>query len=135
VNLASVMAQIATQLDTIAGLRVFAWSAGKIVPPAAIVGWPEEVTFDATYGRGMDTLTLPVFVVAGRPTDRQTVALLGKYADGSGAASVKAVIEAGSAYTAFEAVRVVSVEFDVYTIGAVDYMGAVFMLDVGGSGT
>jgi hypothetical protein len=129
------MTQIATQLDTIAGLRCFPWSAGKIVPPAAVVGWPEEITYDATYGRGMDTLTLPVIVVAGRPTDRQTVALLAKYADGSGAASVKAVVEAGSAYTAFEAVRVTSVEFDVYTIGSVDYMGALFMLDIGGSGT
>jgi hypothetical protein len=54
--------------------------------------------------------------------------------DGSGASSVKAVLESGT-YTAFEAVRVTGGEFDTVTIGGTDYLAVAFDLDIVGRGS
>lgn len=132
-NLKDVMDQVAAQVDTITDLRVYPFPPDALAPPAAVVSWPETYDYDATYQRGMDRLTLPVVLVVGKPNDRSTVERLGAYADGNGPKSVKAVVEAGT-YTAFEAVRVMSVEFDVVTIGGTDYMAALFSLDIVGKG-
>lgn len=132
-NLADVMDQVATQLDTITGLRVYAYPADSVAPPAAIVSYPETYTFDAAYGRGSDQLTLPVIVVVGKVSDRATKENLGSYVDGSGSQSIKAVVEAGT-YTAFDSVRVADVEFDTVTIAGTDYMAGLFTLDIMGSG-
>lgn len=133
-NLADIMDAIATQLDTITGLRVTAYPPDQVQPPAGIVTYPDSYTFDGTYGRGMDRITIPVVVVVGRVYDRATRDLIASYCDGSGTSSVKAVIEAGT-YTAFDTVRVESVEFDVVTIAGTDYMAATFNLDIAGSGS
>lgn len=133
-NLADCMDAIATQLDTITGLRTFAFPPDSLVPPAAVVSYPEDYTYDAAYGRGMDRLTLPVVIVLGKPTDRSVRDRLGAYVDGSGTRSVKQVVEAGT-YTAFDSVRVASVEFDVVAIGGQDFMAALFSLDIAGKGT
>jgi len=133
-DLSDVMDALATQLDTIAGLRVHAAPPGTVTPPAGIVSFPERIAFDGTYARGMDQITLPVVVVVGRPTDRSTRDLLAAYVAGSGASSVKAVLEAGT-YTAFDTVRVVGAEFDVVTIGATDYLAATFSIEISGSGS
>ena len=132
-DLALVMDELAARLATIEGLRVHAQPIGSVTPPAAVVVYPEEVTFDATYGRGMDRMRLPIVVVVGRPYDRSTRDALAGYCAGSGAQSVKAVIESG-AYLAFDAVRVENIDFDVVPIGAIDYMAALFTLDIGGQG-
>lgn len=133
-NIGAVMDQVANQLDTIAGLRVFAYPPGTVVPPAAVVSYPESLTFDETYGRGMDRLTLPVVIVVGRPTERTTRDNLAAYCAGSGSSSVKAVLEAG-AYSAFHMLRVVDIEFDVVRFGDVDYAAALFSVDVAGQGS
>jgi hypothetical protein len=133
-DIADVMDQVATAIDTITGLRVSAYPAGEITPPAAIVSYPESVTFDATYGRGMDRMSLPVVVLIGVPNDRQTRDLLTAYCAGSGASSVKAAIESGS-YTALHTIRVEGIDFDVHRVGATDYMAALFTCDIAGPGT
>lgn len=131
--LSDVMDQVAARLGTIPDLRVFEWPQATVSPPAVIVSYPDDYSYDRTYGRGMDQVTLPVVVVEGRPTDRSTRDRLSAYVDGSGARSFKAVLESGT-YTAFDSVRVMSVEFDVVTIGGTDYMAALFSLDIAGSG-
>jgi hypothetical protein len=128
-----VMDEVADQLDTIAGLRVFAFPPDSLTPPAAIVSYPDEIVYDATYGRGMDRLTLPVVVVVGRLSDRATKGLLTDYTDGTGGGSIKAVVEAGT-YTAFDTVRVTRAEFDAIRIGSTDYLAGMFDLDVAGQG-
>lgn len=132
-NLADVMQAVSDRLDTIDGLRCFAYPPGTVSPPAAVVSYPDTYTYDETYGRGMDRLKLPVVVVVGKVSDRSARNQLGAYVDGSGAASVKAVLESGT-YTAFDSVRVESVEFDVVTIAGTDYMAGLFTLDIAGSG-
>jgi len=133
-NLAAVMDAVAARLQTVSGLRVFAYPPGSLTPPGAVVSYPETYVFDETYGRGMDRLKLPVVVVVGKVSDRAARDQLGAFCDGSGASSVKAVLESGT-YTAFHTVRVESIEFDVVTIAAVDYMAALFDLDIAGSGS
>lgn len=123
--LSDVMAALATQIDTIAGLRVYAWPADAVQPPAAVVGFPESYTYDSTMKRGADELTLPVWVVVSRVSDRTAATALGAYVDGAGAASVKAVVEAGT-YTAMDAVRVTGVEFVPLVIAGADYWSAMF---------
>jgi len=133
-NLAAVMDAISARLDTIAGLRCFPYPPAKLTPPAAVVSYPDTYTFDETYGRGMDRISLPVVVVVGKVSDRAARDQLGAYCNGSGASSVKQVLESGT-YTAFHAVRVASIEFDVVSIAGVDYIAALFTLDIAGSGT
>lgn len=132
-NLSAVMDEVAAQLDTIDGLRAYEWPPDTVTPPAAIVDYPDLYEYDATYGRGMDRLTLLVWVIVGRPAARATRDLLGAYMDGSGARSIKAVIEAGS-YTAFDEARVMSVEVDPVDIAGTVYMAARFNVDIAGKG-
>lgn len=134
-NLDDVMDAVAAQLDTISGLRVFAFPPDSLSPPAAWIGYPEQYDYDATYGRGMDRISnLPLVVAVGKVSDRSARDLVGQYVNGSGAASVKAVLESG-AYSAFHTLRVVSVNFDIITRGGTDYLAALFMLDIAGQGS
>lgn len=133
-NLADVMDEVATRLDTISGLRVFAYPPDRVEPPSAIVSYPGTYTYDETYGRGMDRMTLPVVVVVGKVSQRSARDALGAYVDGSGASSVKAVLESGT-YTELDSLRVMSVEFDVVTIAGTDYVAALFDVDIAGSGS
>lgn len=134
-NLTTVMTQVGTQLDTISGLRVFDFPPDNLTPPAAWIGYPEDYAYDETYGRGMDRITnLPVIVVVAKVSDRSAKAQVSAYANGSGASSVKAVLEAG-AYSAFHVVRVTGVTFDVYTVAGTDYLAALFTLDIAGQGS
>lgn len=133
-NLNSVMDALGAQLDTIAGLRVFDYPADHVSPPAAVLGLPDDITYDETYGRGSDKITMPLLIVVGRASDRAARDTLAAYADGSGASSVKAVLEAGT-YTAFHTIRVMRAEFDQVRIAGADYLAALFDLDILGSGT
>lgn len=136
-NLADVMDQVGAQLDTIDGLRVSPFPPDQVNPPFAIVTYPEDINFDATYERGADTMTLPVIVGVGKVSDRASRDKLAAYCQGTGATSVKAVLEAGveaGAYTAFDSLRVQMAEFDLIKIAAVEYVAATFTLDIIGTG-
>lgn len=132
-DLAVVMDAVGDRLDTIPNLRVHRYPPGSVTPPAAVVAYPDTYTFDQTYGRGMDVMTLPVVLVVGKVTDRSARNQLGAYVNGSGTKSVKQVLESGT-YTAFDTVTVTKVEFDVVTIAGTDYLAATFDLDISGAG-
>jgi hypothetical protein len=134
-DLNAVADEIAAVLDTIDPLRVSAYPPGTVSPPAGIVSFPQSVTFDETYARGMDRIRdWPVVVVVGRVTERTARDRIYEYASPTGAKSVKAVLEAHT-WSALDVLRVASVEFDVVDIAAVDYIAAVFHLDIAGHGT
>lgn len=137
-DLAEVMDAIADRLKTITGppLRCFAYPPGTLTPPAAVVAYPDTYTFDATYGRGMDRMSLPVVLVVGKVSDRSARNQLAEYCAGEGARSVKAVLESDEdSYGVFDTVRVEDIDFDVATIGGTDYISAVFTLDIAGPGS
>lgn len=132
-DLAEVMDALAARIDTITGLRVHAHPPGRVTPPAAVVSYPEDGAYDETYGRGMDRMTVPVLLVVGKASDRAARDQLGAYVDGSGARSIKQVVEAGT-YTAFGTAVVRWPEFDVMSIGGTDYLAAIFPIEITGSG-
>lgn len=132
-NVADVMDELGGALEAIDGLRVFPYWADRITPPAAIVGWPDPIDYDMTMMRGGDDLTVPVYVVVGKVDARTSRNLLAVYLDGSGDKSVKAALDGGT-YTTCDSVTVKSATVDQLSIAAVDYLGAVFSVDIFGKG-
>lgn len=133
-NIGAVMQEIADQLDTIPDLRVHAYPVKKVLPPAAVVAYPTDVTFDATYGRGMDTMTLNVVVWVANLVDRAARDAVSAHLSGTGTSSVKEVLESGT-YTSLDVLRVASADLDVYQMNATDYLVAVFELEISGQGS
>lgn len=133
-NIAGVMDELGAALETIGGLQVFPYWADRVTPPAAVVGWPDSYSFDATYGRGSDRITVPVTVLVGRVTAATSRDRLAAYADGSGPSSVKQAVD-GHASSAYDTATVREVtEFATYTVAGVEYLGARFSVDIMGSG-
>jgi hypothetical protein len=94
-DLAAVMDEVAARLDTIDGLRVYAYPADNVHPPAAVVTYP-DIAFDSAYQRGSDRMTLPVVLLIGKVSARASRDLVAVYAHGSGVKSIKRVLEAGT---------------------------------------
>lgn len=135
-DIASVMDELAARLETIDGWRVHSLPPGTVVPPALVVSYPEEYVFDRTYGRGTDAIQLPVAAMVGKVIDRSTRDLLAAICGGAGVSSVKQVLEGYNGnYASFDFVHVTGVEFDVMTHHAVDYMAAIFTLQIIGPGS
>lgn len=136
-NLDAVMDEVAERLDAVPGLRVTANPADKVYPPHAIVSLP-EITFDETYGRGGDRYTLPVVVAVGKVVDRAARKKLAPFVAGSGAKSLKQALEgtpaAPAEYESCDSLRVQTISFDTYAWGAVEYLVAIFTLDIAGDG-
>lgn len=134
-NISDVAEEIAAVLDTIDGLRCFSYQPATITPPAAWVANPApgDIEYDQTYGRGMDRMTLPVFVAIGRADNRAAQAQAREYMNGSGPRSIKAVLEAHQ-YTSCDIVRVVTAGVDGVAIGATEYLAAFIDLDIAGDG-
>lgn len=132
-DLSDVMDALATRLKTISGLNAYPFPIESVEVPAAVVLYPNEITFDATYGRGMDVMTIPVVVLVGAVDAESTKVSLAAYCDGSGSGSIKQVLESGT-YTAFDTVRVVSIQFGQKVDSDVAYQGAQFELEIAGDG-
>lgn len=133
-NLDAVAGELAAALRTIAGLNVPEWGVQRVHPPFALVAMPEQVTYDATYQRARDVIEdWPVLVLVAHPTKPEARRTVAAYADGSGPMSVKAAIE-GHTYTALTAVRVASAQFDTVVYAGVDYLAAMFQLEISGEG-
>lgn len=126
------MDEVAAQLDTIAGLRVYAHPVDKIEPPTALVSLP-QIVFDATYGRGSDRYTMPVILAVGKVVDRAARKNLAPFIAGSGAKSIKTVLEAFTPVS-FDTLRVTGADPDVITWGGIDYLTYTFTLDLMGDG-
>ncbi|HEY9338825.1 MAG TPA: hypothetical protein VIQ79_30535 [Kribbella sp.] len=133
-NLEEVAGELTLALKTITGLRVPPWGVESISPPAAVIALPERIDYDATYGRGSDRFPdLAVIVLVGQPEQRSARKTIAAYADGSGAKSVKAKLEAYT-YTSCDSVRVAWAEFDTARYAGTDYLAAIFHLDIVGKG-
>lgn len=129
-----VMDEVAEVLTTITGLRVLAYPPPTLVPPAGYVSYPQDITYDETYGRGQDQFTdLPIVLVTGKATDRSARDKVTTWAAGSGPLSVKRLMEE-HAWVACDDLTINTCEFDVETIGGVPYLVALFKATVVGSG-
>jgi hypothetical protein len=135
--IADVMDEIAVRLRTIPSIsgRTYEWPPGDVTPPAAYVAYPGPGTYDLSYQRGADRAVGGAVVVLGAPAERQTRNHVTAYVDGTGAESVKAVLDGDGTYASCDSVTVTGWDFDVMTIGSTDYLCAVFTLDIIGRGT
>lgn len=132
VNLNDVMRELGDACDTIAGLQVFRYWPGNVAAPAAVIGFPDDVEFETSYGPGSARMTVPVVVLEGAVSDRSAALRMGAYAAGAGANSIKAAIDGYGVYTALDVASVTRVEFDIFPIASVDHLAAVFEVDVVG---
>jgi hypothetical protein len=132
-DLAAVMDELGEALRTIAGLTVFPYWVERVVPPAAVVAWPDPLTYDATMRRGADQAELSILVLVGKVDALSARNQLARYADGSGPASVKAAVESHRA-TAYDTARVASATFGVITVAGVELLGATFTIEITGRG-
>lgn len=132
-NLANVMDQLEAGLAPVPDLRTAPYWVDRVNPPQAVVGWPDPLEYDETYGRGSDSCKVPITVLVGKVDARTSRDQLAKYADGSGTYSVKAALEAAT-YTACDSVRVASCEFGVTTVAGVEYLSGTFHVEITGRG-
>ena len=91
-TLSEIRTGIATNLGTISGLRTSAYVPDEPKPPIAII-FPENISFDTAFGRGLDTYTFTVQVIVSKISDRNAQSNLDGYCNPSGASSVKAALE------------------------------------------
>lgn len=137
-DLYAVMTEIDTRLKTITGLRVAEFGfPGSVKPPAAVQYPPDRITFDQTYGRGLDVYEDHIVVVfVGMSSTRAAMKEIAPYLAGSGAKSIKAKLDMSAAapYVSCADLQVVWAELDTPKMAGADYLAALFHCKIHGSG-
>lgn len=123
------MEALAAALGAVEGLRCYAYPPDSVVVPAAVVGLPEVIEYDETMGRGADRVTVPVYVLVSKASDRAGAGRLGAYLSADG---VKAAVEsyAPPSPAPWHTVRVSRADVSVISVAGVDYLAATFTLDL-----
>lgn len=126
------LAAAVTEATTPFTQRAQAWPAESVQPPQVVVGYPESIDFDVTFGkaatRGADKATIPLYFVLGAVTARTTRdALSALLADATG---IKALIEDYDSDGAWQTVRVTDCRPEAIKIGAVEYLAGRFDCEV-----
>lgn len=132
-NVSDVRVELGTALESITGLRVFPYGAKRIVPPAAIVGWPDPISYDVQLARGADAMTFPVLLTVGDLDAEASALVVGAYLARDGASSVKSALEGGT-YAACDSVRVTEARVEPVTFAGIPYLAAVVDVAVYGQG-
>lgn len=109
--------------------RVHANPGEAVTAPAIVVGYPTEITFDVTFGRGADQFTFPIFAIAGTAKGTATRKQLSAYV--RGAVDLKDALDgpmtvSGTVVTC----RVTEAKVQPVTIDAVEYLALVFDTEV-----
>lgn len=129
-----VMDDLGQALRSIPEMRVFAYGAERVTPPAATVLLPTRIEFDLSAGRGTDKLIVPLIVYVARTEARSTRDLLGPYLDGAGPRSVKRAVEAHTP-AAFDVARVANAEPGLFLdMADGKFVGAEFEIHIYGEG-
>lgn len=135
-NLAAVALEIDARLATLPGLVAhYVGPTKSVSAPCSVVGFPDTVDYHGAYSRGMSRIEgWPVMILSGMADDKEAFARIGQYASTSTVGSVVSVLEDGAPYTACDTVIVKTCSFDVIEWQGQDFQGALFVLDVAGSG-
>lgn len=136
-NLAAVATEISARLSELPGMIAnYVGPVKSVSTPCSVIGFPEVIDFHGTYARGMSRIeNWPIMILTGMADDKEAFSRIGQYASTSGAGSVVDALEDSDPYTACDTVVVKSCSFDVITWQGQDFQGALFILDVTGSGT
>jgi hypothetical protein len=131
VSVSELRAGIATNLAAISGLRTSAFVPDNPTPPIAVVV-PQRIEYDAAMGRGMDTYTFDVLVIAQRMSERTAQSLLDGYCNPTGPSSVKTAIQSDPTLggKCFD-LRVTEMSaYQALSIGETQYLSATFSVTV-----
>lgn len=123
-------------------LTKYAYVPDKVEVPCVYAAL-QPIEFDKTHGRGLDEMTVVLTVLCTRSTDRDGQRMLYGYLNGSGAASIKAAVEAargvpgvGALAGACDDLRVERAsEPRKYTHAGEEFIGADFTVRIFGSGS
>ncbi len=108
-------------------MRTYAWPVGAVNPPCIVVGYPKKIIFDLTFKRGSDETTFPVWFVVGKADDKASRDTLSSVLTGVG--HIKDVLD-GNLGGAVQTARCVDVDIESVKIGDIEYLAALFTLEV-----
>lgn len=135
--LSDVFAELVGKLAPITELRTYTYMPNPLVPPVAFPDLPDGITYDTTFRRGHDSLTVPLNVLVGKVHDKVAHERILAYVDGSGSRSFKALLDTNdtTTYTSCDSVRVASAEFAVFPVGEANFLAATFNIEITGAGS
>jgi hypothetical protein len=124
---------LAATMDALAGATPagisHAWPVESITPPCWVVGYPEDIDFDAVFARGSDKATFPMFYIVGKVTTKTARDMLSAVI--SGVDELKAAIEADPTLGAvIQTCRVTHCRPQEITVAGVAYLSARFDVEV-----
>lgn len=105
--------------------NIYPWPADTVAVPCALVGYPTDIEFDLTMGRGSDRAVFPVFFMVGKTSDKSSRNALSLIL--ADATSIKDALDGTHS---FGAVRVTDCKVNEVTVGAIAYLAAVFTTEV-----
>jgi hypothetical protein len=125
-NLSNIMDGLAALVTAAAVVKtVYAFPQESVTVPCAIVAYPTNIVFDATFQRGSDTVDIPVFFVVGKVSLKSTRDKLSSILTGVG--SIKTALDGAHS---FGDVRCTDATPELITIAAIDYMALRFDTEV-----
>lgn len=134
-DIALVRQGLADNANAIEDLRCFGYIPDSVAPPAFFVG-EVEITFDRTFGRGLDELSIRCRLLVSAADDRAGQKALDRYLAGSGDWSVKEALESERTLDGqcddLHVMRVIG--YGKYDLNDVPYLGAEFLVRVIGEG-
>ena len=129
-----VMDQIGKRLNTMPQLNVQDYDADSVEVPAALIGLPGDLDFLGTYSNGLHSIMLEITILVSRADDRISRDEIAPYGDGrDNPQSVLSILETGE-YSAFDFCQVQSGRFQVVSIEEIEYLTAIFVVKIFGSG-
>jgi len=132
-NIRAVMNELGAILGSIDGLRAFAYPAPNVTPPAAFVGWPDEIDYDLAMARGAWGAKFPVLVAVGKADVESARDAMSAYLAGDGPLSVRAALDAAEPVS-FDAARVTGAQVRPVTIAGIEYLAAILDVEIIGQG-
>lgn len=130
-DLGVTMDALGVKLATIVGLRVHDYPPDAIVPPSAVISYPDAVEYDRTYAGGCDSAVFTVHVIVGAASARASRDAIALYVGRAGSVSIKTVLEADPTLGgAVKSLRVERVTIETMTIGGAEYLGAAYDVEV-----
>ena len=132
IQISKVREAIGTNIEKIAGIRVYDQIPDVIVPPCAVVG-QLDFTFDIDNARGLDQASVDVYVIVQRISERAGQDKLDELLAGTGKKSIKTAIESDRSLGGLvNTLRVITAESGTYNSGDQAFLSYRYNLTIWG---
>ncbi len=112
--------------------RAYGWPNAQATPPCMYVDYPTKLDFDYTFHTlataGVVELTFPLWFLVGDVLDKDSRDALSVII--TGATGIKNLLDGAQGGTYLQTARVTNCKIGTKLIGGVDYLAAIFDLDV-----